>query len=223
MLEVENLSYHRNGSHVFSDINFKVGPGTCLLLEGPNGSGKSTLLRVLAGLLPVQQGTLIINQNKITDNYDFLAANIEFVGHLSAVKKQMTLWDNLKFWTIVSGIGALDQLEPKFNDPLSIHSFKDQLTHLCSEGQIRRLALSKLPISKKNIWLLDEPTTSLDQSAIQSFERLVNAHCHEGGIAIIATHDKLDITKTYSISVNLKKVKNVQKTNRLDPFLAGDW
>ena len=223
MLEVENLSYHRNGRPVFSDINFKVEPGNCLLLKGPNGSGKSTLLRVLAGLLPVQQGKLVINQNRTNDHYDFIAANIEFVGHLSAVKKQMTLWDNLQFWTDISGIGPLDRLEPKFNDPLSIDSFKNQLTFLCSEGQIRRLALSRLAISKKNIWLLDEPTTSLDRGTIQSFERLVKAHCLEGGIAVIATHDKLDIPKTQSVTINLKQIKKVEKTDFLDPFLAGEW
>ena len=68
MLEAENLSYHRNGRHIFSGINFKIEPGTCLLVEGPNGSGKSTLLRVLAGLLPVQTGTLVINGNQAAHN-----------------------------------------------------------------------------------------------------------------------------------------------------------
>ena len=223
MLEVENLSYQRNGRNVFSDINFKIESGTCLILEGPNGSGKSTLLRVLAGLLPVQQGTLVINQSKITNNYDFIAAEIEFVGHLSAVKKQMTLWDNLQFWTDIAGIGPIETLEPKFNDPLNIFSFKNQLTNLSSEGQIRRLALSRLSLSKKIIWLLDEPTTSLDQSAIQNFERLVNQHCLEGGIAVIATHEKLDIPKSHSVSINLKRIKKVHKIDYLDPFLAGDW
>ena len=223
MLEIENLSYQRDGRNLFSDINFKVEPGTCLLLKGPNGSGKSTLLRIMAGLISLQQGKLVINQNRTTDNYDFIAKNIEFVGHLSAVKKQMTLWDNLQFWADVSEIGPLETLEPKFNDPLSISSFKNQLTFLCSEGQIRRLALSRLAISKKNIWLLDEPTTSLDQSTIQSFERLVKGHCLNGGIAVIATHDKLDIPKTYSVTINLKQIKNVEKTDCLDPFLAGEW
>ena len=223
MLEVENLSYQRNGRDVFSDINFKVEPGTCLLLKGPNGSGKSTLLRVLAGLLPVQQGTLVINQNKTKDNYDFIASNIEFVGHLSAVKKQMTLWDNLQFWADVSGIGPLDTTKPKFNDPLHISSFKNQLTDLCSEGQVRRLALSRLSISKKNIWLVDEPTTSLDRSAIQSFERLIKEHCLQGGISVVATHDKLNIPKTKSLLINLKQTKKVKKNDRIDPFLSGEW
>ena len=223
MLEVKNLSYQRNGSHVFSDINFKVEPGTCLILEGPNGSGKSTLLRVLAGLLPIQQGTLVINQKKTAHNYDFLAATIEFVGHLRAVKKQMTLWDNLQFWADITGIGPLDSIEPKFNDPLSISSFKNQLTHLCSEGQIQRLALSRLSISKKKTWLFDEPATSLDQSAVRSFEQLLTKHCVEGGIAVIATHDKLDILKSQSTFLNLKQIKNVKKTDHFDPFLAGEW
>ena len=149
MLEVENLSYHRNGCHVLSDINFKVESGTCLFLRGQNGSGKSTLLKILAGLLPVQQGTLVIDGTQTANNHDFIAANIEYVGHLNALKKQMTLWDNLQFWIDLSGLGALETLEPKFNDTMGISTFKSQLTHVCSEGQTRRLALSRLSISKK--------------------------------------------------------------------------
>ena len=223
MLEAENLSYHRNGRHIFSGINFKIEPGTCLLVEGPNGSGKSTLLRVLAGLLPVQTGTLVINGNQAAHNFDFIVENIEYVGHLNAVKKQMSLWDNLQFWADVSGIGSLDKLKPDFKDPMKVFSFKNQVTQLCSEGQIRRLALSRLSITKKNIWLLDEPTNSLDQSVKQSFTQLINGHCLRGGIAVIATHGKLDIPKVHSISIDLKKNKNVQKAAYLDPFLSGEW
>ena len=223
MLEAENLSYHRNGRHIFSGINFKIEPGTCLLVEGPNGSGKSTLLRVLAGLLPVQTGTLVINGNQAAHNFDFIVENIEYVGHLNAVKKQMSLWDNLQFWADVSGIGSLDKLKSGFKDPMKVFSFTNQVTQLCSEGQIRRLALSRLSITNKNIWLLDEPTTSLDQSVTQSFAQLVNGHCLGGGIAVIATHGKLDIPEVHSISIDLKQNKNLQKTAYLDPFLSGEW
>ena len=223
MLEAENLSYQRNGRHIFSGINFKIEPGSCLHVQGPNGSGKSTLLRVLAGLLPVQTGTLVINGNQAARNFDFIAEHVEYVGHLNALKKQMTLWDNLQFWADVSGIGILDKLKPEFRDPMKVSSFKNQVTQLCSEGQIRRLALSRLSITKKKIWLLDEPTTSLDQSVIQSFAQLVKGHCLGGGIAVITTHGKLDIPKVHSISIEIKQNENVQKTACLDPFLAGEW
>ena len=223
MLKIENLSYHRNGRHIFSDINFKVESGTYLVVEGPNGSGKSTLLRILAGLLPIQEGALKIYGNEITNNYDFLAQNVEYVGHLNAVKKQMSLWDNLQFWNDVSGFEVLNNLKLKINDPMKISSFKDQFAYLCSAGQIRRVALSRLATSKKKIWLLDEPTTSLDQRSTQSFSRLIKEHCLKGGVAVIATHSKLKIFKIDSVTISLKPIKRIQKTARIDPFLAGEW
>ena len=81
MLKADNLSYSRDGRQIFSGINFDIKNGTCLFIEGQNGSGKTTLLRLLAGLLPMKEGTLIFNGSNISANHDLIAQNIDYIGH----------------------------------------------------------------------------------------------------------------------------------------------
>lgn len=223
MLKVELLSYHRNGHQVFANISFEVDFGTCLLVRGANGSGKTTLLRLLAGFIPVQKGNITLNEKTFMDNRDLLAENIEYISHSNAIKKQMTAWENLEFWNNVSR--QITTLDPnnRFEDLMSINEFKNRLSMFCSFGQRRRVALSRLNTSDKKVWLLDEPTTSLDQNAIKKFYKMLENHCLGGGIAIIATHTAINIPKINTKSIKLKKTNNETQTNHVDPFLEGEW
>ena len=223
MLKVELLSYHRDGYQIFSGVNFDIKTGTCMFVKGQNGSGKTTLLKILAGYLPIQQGNILINGLKISNNYDFIAQHIDYIGHLNAVKKQMTAIDNLKFWNSINEYAHQINFNKNFDDKMNINSFKDQLISLCSAGQIRCVALSRLNISNKKVWLLDEPTTSLDERSINNFKKMIETHCLNGGIAIIATHDKLDIKRIKSQSIEIKKPTGQQNSFLVDPFLTGNW
>tara|TARA_A100001011_G_scaffold349208_1_gene387620 strand:- start:1401 stop:2072 length:672 start_codon:yes stop_codon:yes gene_type:complete len=223
MLKVELLSYHREGHQVFSGMNFDIAAGTCLFVTGQNGSGKTTLLRLLAGFLPVQEGKITINGTKIFKNHDFVAQNIEYVGHQNATKKQLTAWDNLKFWNNICEAHDRVDLEKKFNDTMLINDIKNKPISLCSSGEKRRVALSRLHMSNKKLWLLDEPTSSLDKEASYNFGMLVKNHCLRDGIAIITTHNALKIPDISSTSIEMKKISNTQSETNADPFLSGDW
>ena len=223
MLKVELLSYYREGLQVFSGMNFDTGAGTCLFVTGQNGSGKTTLLRLLAGFLPVQEGNITIHGTKISSNYDFVAQNIEYVGHQNATKKQLTAWDNLKFWNNICEPHDRVDLEKKFNDTMLINDIKNKPISFCSSGEKRRVALSRLYMSKKKLWLLDEPTSSLDKEASDNFGALVKSHCLRGGAAVITTHNALKIPDISSTSIQMKKVSNKQSETNADPFLSGDW
>ena len=223
MLQVEFLSYHRDGYQIFSGLNFSVPIGTCLFVRGENGSGKTTLLRLLSGFLPMQDGNITLDGTKISHNHDFIAENMEYIGHLNATKKQMTSWENLNFWNSLCGQSSKTNLTEKFNDPMLIKGFKNQLVSFCSAGQARRIALSRLNTCGKKLWLLDEPTTSLDATSVINLSKMVETHCLNGGLAIIATHFELSMPKVKTNSIKIKKLSGKPKTIELDPFLAGEW
>ena len=223
MLKADNLSYSRDGRQIFSGINFDVKNGTCLFIEGQNGSGKTTLLRLLAGLLPMREGTLIFNGSNISANHDLIAQNIDYIGHVNATKDQMTAWDNLILWNSLYEPDQRIDLTSKFGDPMLINDFKNKPISFCSAGQIRRVALSRLSTSKKKIWLLDEPMASLDKNALSGLENMIGKHCLNGGIAIITTHDNIGIPKIKSKSIKLKQSISTPKSINADPFLDGEW
>jgi heme exporter protein A len=143
------------------------------MLRGPNGVGKSTLLRVVAGLTLPAAGTLTIPLE-----------NVAFSGHLDAVKLQLTALENLKFWAGVYGSTALSETLAQF----SLEQFANRPVANLSAGQKRRLGLARLTLSKRKIWVMDEPTTSLDAENTNLIANSIQDHCKAGGIAILSTH-----------------------------------
>ncbi len=223
MFKAELLSYYRDGHQIFSGISFDINYGTCMFIKGQNGSGKTTLLRLLAGLLPMQEGAITYDGTSISNNHDLIAQHIDYVGHVNATKNQMTAWDNLKFWHSLCEPDKRIDLSTNFEDPMLINDFKNKPISFCSAGQIRRVALSRLTISKKKLWLLDEPTASLDETAIRNLGKMLEKHCLEGGAAIIADHKIISMSMIDSKSIEMKQSKRKLQGIHSDPFLDGDW
>lgn len=218
MLEGKSLSCQRDGRIIFKGLNFKIEAGSVLSIQGPNGSGKSSLLRMLSGFIPINQGNIVFNDKSTNIDDDFRAQHIEYIGHTNAIKNHMSAWENLVFWTEMS-----ENKVGGFDDFLKISDIRDKFGLKCSAGQLRRISLSRLSVSKKKIWVLDEPTTSLDTKSIKAFLSMLRNHCLIGGIAIIATHLKLDLPNINSSVITLSgKLKSINCLND-DPFLTGDW
>lgn len=186
MLDVVDLTIARGGIPVLSGVSFSVLAGQALILRGPNGSGKTTLLRTLAGLQPPLAGRI----NGAEDD-------IAYAGHADGLKSALSVAENLRFWAEVYGHRDIDAaLEAYALCPLA-----DRATGMLSAGQKRRAGLARLLVTGRRLWLLDEPTVSLDQDAVTLFAEAVRAHLAAGGAAIMATHidlgvaaDSLDLT-----------------------------
>jgi heme exporter protein A len=192
-LRGQGLSCVRGGRRVFADLNFELSGGQALVLVGPNGSGKSTLLRVIAGLLAKESGTVVLEGQRPDTA---LKDHILYEGHLDGVKPALSVAENLAFWARVWG-GSMDRIAPAL-DLFALTPLADLPAGLLSAGQTRRLGLARLGLfapgaGERPIWLLDEPTVSLDAANVALFARLVQSHLQAGGMALAATHIDLGL------------------------------
>ncbi len=220
-LSVETLTLARGHRVLAHDLSFTVAAGEALLLKGPNGAGKTTLLRTLAGLLPPIAGRISFEDER-ADPDSTLAERCHFVGHANAVKPTLTARENLEFWTHYLATGPLGrdaarapdasrlpggQLKAQENEwtsqgatsvvaaleQLGIAALSDIRAGYFSAGQRRRLALARLITVPRPLWLLDEPSVSLDAEATATLADMLRKHVATGGLVIAATHIELGI------------------------------
>lgn len=183
-LIAENLSGERGGQTVFASIGFTVGEGEALVVTGPNGSGKSTLLRVLAGLLPPAGGTVRIEGGG--EEHAEIGRAAHYLGPLNSMRPALTVAENLAFWQSFSG-------PPALSVSLGLEQVElDGIGHLpfgyLSTGQRRRVAIARLLLNHRPVWLLDEPSSGLDRASESRLGELMRAHRLAGGIVVAATH-----------------------------------
>ena len=178
-LLVENLSCARGGIAVLSGVSLALSGGQALFLRGPNGVGKTTLLRCIAGLQPAVAGRVVLPE-----------AGVVYAAHADGVKGVLSVAENLAFWAAVQGAGSIGAAL----DALDLRALADRPAQNLSAGQRRRLGLARLLLGGRGaLWLMDEPTVSLDRGAVGLVERAVAAHLAAGGTALIATHLDLDV------------------------------
>ncbi len=177
-LTVRDLSCARGGVPVLQDVAFTLPAGRALILRGPNGSGKTTLLRTLAGLQPPLAG-------ETQPGPDAMA----YQAHADGLKATMTVRETLTFWARIFGTGSIDRAIEGF----SLTALIDRPAGALSAGQKRRLGLARLLVTGRPIWILDEPTVSLDTDGVAQFAQVIRDHLTGGGSSLIATHIDLGI------------------------------
>ncbi|MCT7666501.1 heme ABC exporter ATP-binding protein CcmA [Shinella kummerowiae] len=192
-LVAEGLSAKRGEDLIFQDISFEIPRGEALVVKGPNGSGKSTLLRVLAGLLPAETGTakLVAAAQPV----ERLGEACHYLGHRNAMKRELTVDENLVFWKAFLGdfSGGAGISVDEAVESVGLGGIVHLPFGYLSAGQQRRMAMAKLLVAWRPVWILDEPTAALDASAEAMFAGLVTTHLARGGIAIAATHQPLGL------------------------------
>ena len=177
-LKVENLAAARGLRVLFEGLSFQLGNGEALELRGPNGSGKSTLLRILAGLTHQHAGTV-----KFAAGEDVLR---HYLGHSDAVKPTETAGEQCRFWARY--FGRKDAAAWEALERVGLSQRSDVPGRGLSAGQKRRLALTRLLLDPRPIWLLDEPTAALDMEGRKLVVSLVDQHRATGGVVIAAIH-----------------------------------
>lgn len=186
-LTVNSLKAQRGERVLFQDLTFDVAAGQSLLIEGANGCGKTTLLRTIAGYARPDSGSV-----GLTDAIKEapLQEQIHYIGHLDGAKGTMTVEENLTFWCRYLGGGAVKLT----TDLFGLEDIFDIPTHYLSAGQRRKLALSRLIAVKRLVWLLDEPSVSLDTEARNILSAMMKQHVADGGILLATSHTDLGIS-----------------------------
>lgn len=187
-LVVEGLSVSRGGRTVIAGIGFRLSSGEALELRGPNGAGKSTLLRSLAGLLPREGGAVRLEGSPEGTG---LAEQAHYFGHADGLKSALSASQNLSFAaSLLGGVpgGAEDALAG-----LGLSHVVDLPVAYLSAGQRRRVALARLLVAPRPLWLLDEPTAALDAAAQAILAGLMAQHLSAGGLIVAATHAPLGL------------------------------
>ena len=189
-LNVADLACIRGERVLFRDLSFTVAAGQVHAIEGPNGSGKTSLLRMIAGFITPAAGTIKLALRKEISEPDERGGQIGWLGHQDGAKPQLTPLEVLRFFAELYGNAANIAAE------LATAGLERCATLPCqylSAGQKKRLALARLQIARRPLWLLDEPLAALDSEGKKFATDLIASHCASGGIVLAATHEPLGL------------------------------
>jgi heme exporter protein A len=203
MLSTSDLAVARGGVTVLQGLTFALMPGQALILRGPNGSGKTTLLRTLAGLQPPADGS-----------YHLPPDSVAYAAHADGLKSTLTVAENLSFWSQIYGGPATQHALTALNLTQLTRRRAGEL----SAGQKRRLGLARLLVTGRPVWLLDEPTVSLDVASVALFADVVRAHLGKGGLAVIATHVDLGLPEATVLDLDPFRARVIQSTGFDEAF-----
>lgn len=187
MLKVTDLCVARGGLPVLEGLGLALTPGRVVVLRGPNGSGKTTLLRTLAGLQPPLKGRIEAEPETIT-----------YAGHADGLKATLTVAENLHFWAEVHGQTGIEGALTAMN----LLALRQRRAADLSAGQKRRLGLARLMVTGRKVWLMDEPTVSLDAASVALFGAMLRGHLSNGGAAVVATHIDLGLPEAEVLDIS---------------------
>lgn len=194
MLEAVELECVRGERTLFSQLDFRVEPGTLLRVAGPNGTGKTSLLKLVCGLLSPAAGEIRWQGESIRRLHEEYRRHLLYLGHLPAVKDDLTVLENLHVACAVAGRPVTDAAARAALAELGLDGFEDTHARFLSQGQRRRIGLARLFVSgAARLWVLDEPFTALDVHGVARLTALVGSHVSAGNMVMLTTHQEAAI------------------------------
>lgn len=210
MLEARAVECIRGDRRLFADLDLVLAPSQLLYLAGANGSGKTSLLRILCGLLTPTRGEVRWENKPIRQLREDYHRCLVYIGHLNALKDELTSQENLR---ISASLGRAALGETEAREALAVFGVAqcaDLPVKMLSQGQRRRVALSRLAVSMRTpLWILDEPFAALDVDALAQVERLLLEHSDVGGMAVVTTHQEVAVVANAAVRIDLDLVSVV--------------
>jgi heme exporter protein A len=189
MLETIDLECQRGDRLLFSGLALRLRPGDCLHVAGENGSGKTSLLRILCGLMAPSAGSVRWQGQDIRRLREAYSEQLAYVGHLNGVKDDLTAAENVHVSAAIAGWAADDATVRSALGSFGLAGFEDRPVRTLSQGQRRRVALSRLRCAGGvRLWILDEPFTALDRHGVGALTDLIGAHLAREGCVVFTTH-----------------------------------
>lgn len=191
-LEFEQFSCERDGYPLFEPLNFVVERGDIIQISGPNGAGKTTFLRSMCGLFADWQGQMHWDGEAVESPSFEMLNDVLYLGHQTGVKKSLTARENLEWYFGAQGRAFPGSVEQALSE-VGLKGYQDTLCQEMSAGQMRRVALARLYVTKAQVWVLDEPFTAIDKKGVAKLETLLAQHASKGGSVILTTHQALEV------------------------------
>ena len=189
-LTVEKLACMRGDRKLFDGLSFRVTAGQALAVEGANGAGKTSLLRMIAGFLAPAAGRIVLKSAEgESAEAEERGKSIGWLGHQDGLKPQLTVREQLDFFAHLHGRKA----DANALERVGLARQAELPCRYLSAGQRRRLALARLLVSERPVWLLDEPFAALDTAGQGLIAQLMARHWGHGGIIIAPTHYPLGL------------------------------
>jgi heme exporter protein A len=167
--------------------------GQWLYVTGANGVGKTSLLRMVCGLASIEAGNVLWNGIPIQQQADAYRQDLCYLGHLNALQESMTVDENLRFTSALAGLAPERERRQQVLSHFGLRGRSQQLVRHLSQGQKRRVALSRLALSPARLWVLDEPYVAMDEAGIGLLADLIGGHLEKGGLVVLTSHQKVPI------------------------------
>jgi heme exporter protein A len=204
MLEARQLECTRGEKRLFTGLSFKLGRGQLLRVAGANGSGKTSLLRIMCGLVAPSAGELLWQGQPIRADREEYSRNLVYIGHLNALKDDLTALENLQVSAALGGKPADVAHMLAGLERFGVAHCAELPAKVLSQGQRRRVALARLALAPTApLWILDEPFSALDVAAVLELEVLLASHLASGGMVVLTTHQEVQVVAHAVLRVDL--------------------
>jgi heme exporter protein A len=207
-LQAHRLTCVRGDLQLFADLSFEIQPGDALWVSGTNGSGKTSLLRMLCGLSVPADGEVRWGGRNIRGLRDEFCSKLVYIGHANGVKDDLLAWENLVVSTTLAGTPVTEDEAHAALQQLGLGRAADLPTRALSQGQRKRVALARLSLGMgMPLWILDEPFTALDKSAVAALCGTISRHLAGGGMVIYTTHQEIDLSARRALRLDMNEGK----------------
>ncbi len=194
-LSINGLSFSYEDKIIFDGLSLNLSSEKISVLIGQNGVGKSTLLRIIAGLEEQDKGKITVSND--SNDQILIRGNISYLGHKLALKENLSVHENINFWEKFYKCVITDN----HHKELGIDKLLNRKIRDLSQGQKKKVALLRILMSDKKIWLLDEPLSNLDEQAANYFKNTFMSKVSDHKLILITSHTKLNMKNESSIYI----------------------
>ena len=218
VLEIISVYFRRNKRLIFNNFNLKLAKSQIIILIGENGVGKSSLFDLSVGILKPEKGVIKINEIPINEIDQKKKDLFTYLPHKDSLKENLTVEENLFNWLELIDIKIRKEKLLNSLKFFKLNNLKNNLIGNLSQGQRKKVSLTKLLLSKCNLWILDEPFNGLDINSINKTKKMICNHKANGGSVLLASHINLNIEGSKRVFIKSPKLKISNKIASFDTW-----